>query len=116
MTALISDLLPLALPDTIAYQVELPAPRAVSDSGVVWLPSGVGFTGPADGGVVRLAENADPRWASTWEQDGWANRVTADSGTIAFGPIGSRRTAALVSLVWFGLLIVVVAGVRERVR
>ncbi|MDH3606814.1 MAG: hypothetical protein OER12_07445, partial [Acidimicrobiia bacterium] len=110
------DLLPLALPDTLAYQVEGDAPRAIDESGVLWTPSGIDFVGPGAGGTVRLAENADSRWSGQWVQDGWANRVTVDTGIISFGPIRRLRTASIVALAWVGLLVIGVAAIRGRSR
>jgi len=110
------DLLPLALPDTRAYQVEVPAPRAIDESGTEWVSTGVAYAGPVGGGTVRLAENADTRWAdpSSWEQDGWANRVTTGSPVIEFGPIRALRLAALVAVGWVSLLVLGTAAIRER--
>jgi hypothetical protein len=110
------DLFPLALPDTRAYEVEVPAPRAVDAAGNEWVVSGLAYVGPAGGGTVRLAENADPRWgdsAQAWSQDGWANRVTTESSVIEFGPISELRLAALAALVWTGLLVLATAAIRE---
>ena len=49
-----------------------------------WILNGTGYVGPSSGGTVRLAENADSRWAEQWEQDEWGNRVTVDGGVIEF--------------------------------
>ncbi len=108
------DLMPLALPRTSAYRVEVPAPRAVDDSGREWVSTGTGYVGPAGGGTVRLAENGDTRWGEIWEQDGWANRVTVPGPLIEFGPIRQLRVAAFVALVWAGLLVLGSAAIRER--
>ncbi len=105
------DLLPLAIPDTIVYQVEIPALRAVDESGADWILNGTGYVGPSSGGTVRLAENADSRWAEQWEQDEWGNRVTVDGGVIEFGPIEVLRTTSLVSLAWVGMLVIAVVTV-----
>jgi len=107
------DLLPLALPDTRAYQVEVAAPRAVDSTGTRWISSGVDYSGPAGERTVRIAENGDSRWGDQWEPDGWANRVTVESGLVEFGPIGRLKSAALVALLWSGLLVLAAAGVRE---
>jgi len=108
------DLLPLALPDTQAYQVEASAPRGVDSTGTEWISTGIAYTGPAGERTVRIAENADTRWGDEWEQDGWANRVTVDTGRVEFGPIGRLKTAALGALVWSGLLVIAMAAIRER--
>ncbi len=110
------DLVPLALPDTRAYQVEVPAPRAIDQTGTEWVSTGVAYVGPVGGGTVRLAENADTRWGdpASWEPDGWANRVTTELPIIEFGPIGQLRAAALVSLIWAGVLVLGAAAIRER--
>ena len=47
------------------------------------------------------------------EPDGWANRVTVESGLVEFGPIGRLQSAALVALIWSGLLVLAAAAVRE---
>ena len=107
------DLLPVALPDTRAYQVEVPAPRAVDSTGTRWIPAGVDYTGPRGERTVRIAENGDSRWGDRWEPDGWANRVTVESGLVEFGPIGRLKSAALVALIWSGLLVLAAAAVRE---
>ena len=108
------DLLPLALPDTRAYQVAVPAPRAVDSNGAEWISTGIAYVGPTGERTVRIAENADTRWGDQWEQDGWANRVTVDTGRVAFGPIGRLKSAALGALIWAGLLVIASAAIRER--
>jgi hypothetical protein len=108
------DLLPLALPETRAYQVEVAGPRAVDTAGTEWVAGGTGYSGPTGTRVVRLADNADSRWGDRWEQSGWANQVSTDSGLIEFGPIGTLRRAAFVSLLWVGALVLAAAAVRER--
>jgi hypothetical protein len=111
------DLFPLALPGTRAYQVEVPASRALDASGAEWVSTGSAYVGPVGGGTVRLAENADTRWgdsALSWRQDGWANQVTTGSSIIEFGPISRLRLAALAALIWTGLLVLAAAAIRER--
>lgn len=110
------DLLPLAVPETIAFQVELPSRRAVSESGAQWSLAGTDYVGPSGSDVVFIAENADSRWGEEWEQAGWANRVTTDSGIVAFGPIGVLRSSAVLALLWVGLLGIATAGIRERAK
>ncbi|NNC93803.1 MAG: glycosyltransferase family 2 protein [Acidimicrobiia bacterium] len=111
------DLFPLALPDTRAYEVEVPAPRAIDAGGTEWTSVGSAYIGPAGGGTVRLAENADTRWgdsALSWEQDGWANQVTTGSSVIEFGPVGRLRLAAIAALIWTGVLVLAAAAIREQ--
>ncbi|MBT8216091.1 MAG: glycosyltransferase [Acidimicrobiia bacterium] len=108
------DLIPLAIPDVSAYQVEPAAPRAIDNTGTEWLKVGTTYVGPGGERTVRLAENADVRWGSEWEQAGWQNLVTEASGMIEFGPIATLRRAALVGLVWSGLLVVGAAAFREE--
>lgn len=108
------DLLPLALPATRAYQVEVPAPRAIDTTGTEWLATGSGYAGPVGTRTVRLADNADSRWGQRWEQVDWANQVTVEDGEVEFGPIGPLRRAAFVSLLWTAALVLAVAAVRER--
>ncbi|MGI9647173.1 MAG: glycosyltransferase family 2 protein [Acidimicrobiia bacterium] len=108
------DLLPLALPGTRAYEVEVAAPRAVDTAGAEWVVTGAAYSGPPGSRTVRLAENADSRWGEQWEQAGWANRVTTDSGLIEFGPVGTLRRAAFFSLLWVGGLVLAAAAIRER--
>ncbi len=108
------DLLPLALTDTRAYQVEVPAPRAIDSTGTEWISTGVGYVGPGGERTIRIAENADTRWGDRWEPDGWANRVTVDDGLVQFGPVGRLKWAALVGLIWTGLLALGAAAIRER--
>jgi hypothetical protein len=108
------DLLPLALPATRAYQVEVPAPRAIDTTGTEWLATGSAYAGPMGTRTVRLAENADSRWGEQWQQAAWANQVTVDGGVIEFGPIGPLRRAAFVSLLWAAALVLAAAAVRDR--
>jgi hypothetical protein len=111
------DLFPLALPDMRAYEVEVPAPRAIDGTGTEWTSTGSAYVGPGGGGTVRLAENADSRWgdsAQSWSPDGWANLVTTESSVIEFGPISRLRLAALAALLWAGLLVLATAAIRDR--
>ena len=107
------DLIPLAVPDVSAYQVERAAPRAIDTTGTEWQKTGSAYVGPTGRRTVRLAENADARWGTEWEQSGWQNLVTESSGVIEFGPIETLRRAALVGLVWTGLLVFGAAAFRE---
>lgn len=83
--------------DLIVFRNSVPAARAIGDDGVVWSPGGPDLTGPPGSGWVRIADNASPRWGPGWEQDGWANRVSAEDGVASYAPVALRRTLAWIS-------------------
>ncbi|MEX2655385.1 MAG: hypothetical protein WD532_10220 [Acidimicrobiia bacterium] len=72
----------------------VPAPRAVTESGSVWEADGARFVGLAASETVRIADNASPRWGPGWEQDDWANRVSAADGVAVYKPNSLRRILA----------------------
>ncbi len=92
--------------------------RAVTDSGVPWSWSPPDYAGPRSGETVEIRENADPRWGrpGTWEMEGWANRVTTESGTAVFGGVPSYRVQAQVGAVWVLALIVTALACRTARR
>ncbi|HSF85178.1 MAG TPA: glycosyltransferase [Acidimicrobiia bacterium] len=107
------DLVPLEGLATPAFVSEAEVPvRAVASDGTAWTRTSTGYAGTADANArVRLAESANSRWGSNWEQVDWANEVDAADGSIEFAAIGSRRSqaflaaaifAALVALSWWG--------------
>ena len=55
------------------------------------------IVGPASDGTVRIADNASPRWGPDWQQDDWANRVSAANGLAAYEIHGLRRVLAWVT-------------------
>jgi hypothetical protein len=83
--------------DLIVFRNSVAAARAIGDDGVVWSPGGPDLTGPPGSGWVRIADNASPRWGPGWEQDGWANRVSAEDGVASYAPVALRRTLAWIS-------------------
>jgi hypothetical protein len=84
--------------DLTVFLNSMSSPRAVTDEGVVWEFAGGSFAGPASEGTVRIADNASPRWGPGWEQDNWANRVSASEGVATYEPNSLRRTLGWVSL------------------
>ena len=90
------------------------APRAVGSDGTVWLADGNEFSGPAGSGTVRVADNASPRWGPGWEQDDWSNRVSAESGVIAYQPIQLRRGLAILTGGLFAVGLLATAFTRRR--
>ncbi|MEA2009079.1 MAG: hypothetical protein U9N78_00065 [Actinomycetota bacterium] len=78
------------------------AVRAVSAEGSQWTRAGTGYAGTSEFGVgLVVRENANDRWGpGDWEQIGWANGVTAATGTVAFEPIADRRAQAIAAAVW----------------
>jgi GT2 family glycosyltransferase len=93
-----------------------PAVRAASNTGVTWHADGPRFVGPAETGTVRIADNASPRWGPGWEQDGWANRVSASEGVAAYEPHGTRRALAWAVAVVGALGLAGTAFVRREGR
>ena len=102
------DLIPIRSLEFPVFRNEVPAARAVADTGAVWPGDGTGYRRPE--GVspttsVYVAENADFRWGpGTWEQDGWANSVTVAAGVVEFSGHTGRRMLATGAAAWLGLL------------
>ena len=90
----------------LAYELEVPAPRAVDNTGRTWEWEGPDYVGPPGERSVRIAENGDARWGDRWQADGWANVVTTETGRVRFGPVGVLRSAALAAGAWFAVLLV----------
>lgn len=91
------DLVPLggALPHP-TFANEVSAVRATTSLGRIWLPDGLGYTGPAEvNGRVAIADNVDDRWGpGEWAALGWGNEVSAREGRAVFDAIEWRRLAA----------------------
>ena len=83
--------------DLTVFRNSVPASRAVGDDGLVWSAAGPDFVGPPGSGSVRIADNASSRWGPDWEQDDWANRVSAADGVASYEPVALRRTLAWIS-------------------
>jgi hypothetical protein len=83
--------------------------RAVADDGTPWRRTENGYAGPESPGRVRIAESANSRWEPDWQQQDWANSLSAADGAVTFEAIASRRTQALIAgafvLVMIGLSI-----------
>lgn len=80
--------------------------RAVTDRGVPWAWAPPDYTGRRWGTSVHIKENADPRWGpEPWEAEGWANRVSVDSGMATFGGVPWYRFQARAAAVWIIVLI-----------
>ena len=99
------------------WENEAAAFRAVTDWGAPWRQTGAGYAGRPSAAAVRISENADPRWGPQgWEQDGWANRVSALPGEAAFGGVAPYRRLALASGVWAAALAGLAAGCKPGAR
>jgi GT2 family glycosyltransferase len=103
------DLVPLGGGlDNTTYENEVErAARAVTSSGSMWTRNGTGYEGRGGFGLdLELRENANARWGpGEWQQLDWANSIPASAGVAEFDPIGSRRTQAIASAVWFIALV-----------
>ncbi len=89
------------------WENDHPAPRAVTDSGFVWSWRVGGYSGTPDDGLVRIAENPDHRWGpGNWQQDDWANRVSAASGSAGFGGVDALRLQVWIVVAWVSALLV----------
>ena len=99
------------------WENDAPAYRAVTDSGIPWSWVPPDYTGRRSGTTVRISENSDPRWGpGSWEEEGWANRVALESGTVAFAGDSSHRFQARLSGVWVLILIGLASGSRTGRR
>jgi hypothetical protein len=110
------DLVPLRSFDFPVFRNEIPAAPASSADGVAWQASGTGFRAPVGAtGAVRVASNADFRWGpGTWEQDGWANRISAGGTGVGFAGDGPRRLLAIASAGWGVMLVATWVVTRRR--
>ncbi|MEX2423635.1 MAG: glycosyltransferase [Acidimicrobiia bacterium] len=102
--------------DLTVFLNSVPSARAVADDGARWTFSGGSFTGRASDGTVRLADNASSRWGPGWEQDAWANRVSASDGVASYDANSLRRALGWVSLVVAALGVVMVPFARRAGR
>lgn len=85
--------------------------RAVTDAGTPWSWQPPVYAGRPLGSSVRISENADPGWGpGTWEPDGWANRVSAQSGVVFFGGVPSNRLMAQAAGAWVLVLVLLAFG------
>jgi hypothetical protein len=109
------DLVALGTADGVALTFDgTPPTRAVAADGTPWRKTSTGYAGPEDGGRVRIAETANGRWIPDWEQQGWANSLSASEGTITFDPITARRAQAGVAAAFaVGLLVLSIVGRRR---
>ncbi len=100
------DLVPLQGLRTITFVSEAEFPfRAVSDRGDVWAHDGIRYVGGGSGSVF-VAESANSRWGTGWQQQAWGSRVEA-APIIEFEPIESRRNEALGAAGLFAALVIV---------
>ena len=96
-----------------AWENQADAYRAVTSLGVPWSWVAPDYRGRPYGSTVRVSENADPRWGpGTWEEEGWANRLAARSGTAVFGGVESHRRLAQAAGVWVVVLFVLALSCR----
>ncbi len=111
------DLVPLGggLANTTFENEAENAVRAVSAEGTPWTRAGTGYQGTREFGIgLEVRENANDRWGpGDWEQIGWANGVTAATGTVGFEPINSRQSQAIAAAVWLVALTGVAWGGRR---
>lgn len=110
------DLVPLRSLDFPVFRNEIPAAPARSNGGTVWPLVGTGYRAPQGvGDTVTIASNADYRWGpGSWEQAGWANRISDAGDGASFGGYGPRRVMALVSGAWALVLAMVWLASRRR--
>ena len=99
--------------DLTVFLNTVPSARAVSDDGSVWEFEGGTFSGRASDATVRIADNASPRWGPDWEQDEWANRISAAEGVTTYEPNSLRRALGWVSLVVTALGVAMLPFVRR---
>jgi hypothetical protein len=106
------DMVPVRSFDIPVFRNEVPAAVAAGADGAVWDAEGTGYSRPpsAQSVAVGLAVNADDRWGpGTWRQDDWGMRIIARTGSVDFSGHEPRRTMALGSLGWLGVLLVTMA-------
>jgi GT2 family glycosyltransferase len=109
------DLVALGTADGVALTFDgAPPTRAIADDGTPWRLTSTGYVGPESSGRVRIAESANGRWRPDWQQQGWANSLSATDGTIGFDPITARRTQAVVAAAFaLGLMVLSIVGRRR---
>jgi len=92
--------------DTAVFENRIAAARATDADGDPWVWEGPDYQGPARATTVRIAENGDERWApgDRWRQDGWANAVSTDEGTVSFRGIGQLRLLTQLGFGYAALL------------
>lgn len=98
----------IAVYENLAFRGRVIGPDAV------WETGRVEANGPGGEGRVRVADNADPGWVPDWQQDDWANSLSAETGLVSF-----RADAVRAGLAWASLAIMLTALVvawwgRER--
>ena len=98
------DLVPLGGGlDNTTFENEAESPvRAVTADGTPWGRVGTGYAvASGTNRELLIRENANSRWGpGEWQQADWANAIQTVEPNVRFDPIGSRRTQAVVALVW----------------
>lgn len=88
----------------------------VSGSVDGWDATYAGAAGPPSGGSIRLADNASVRFGPQWSQDDWANRVSAEEGSVTYQPVALRRWLAIAVAAAFLVSVIAGVGLRDRAR
>jgi hypothetical protein len=100
------DLVALRSLDFPVFRNEESAFVAVGADGAGWVADATGFSSPSGtASEVVVATNADYRWGpGEWQQEDWANRVSASTASVGFSPHGGRRLAAVAAFLWLLLI------------